>query len=323
MPMLRTQYPELFQLDTVTQTRLSLLESLSDMAFDAFPSEYDKVVRVSDGDGTGETDKAMGGFGLPQEVDGELGPVHYDVQSQWYQQTFIFGRFTLGFIVSLEMQEDDQWGLAGTRSKKFGRSWKQLSEVLVARMLNESFTSTTQVGIMNAGRRTYDGVAIFSTSHPNPGPGGGVQSNTNASGGVALSHQGLEAMMIRMASRTDDRGIPVNTPMKKLIVPKELYPRALEVTQSHFRTDTLFRVDNVLDKVYPGIEVIQNHNLTSATAYFGLSDAEQCGFRWIWRRRPTRRMWKDPNTEAMHVAGSARFDFGASHSYGMDGDPGA
>ena len=117
MPMLRTQYPELFQLDTVTQTRLSLLESLSDMAFDMFPPEFNKIVRESDGDGTGETDKAMGGFGLPQEVDGELGGVHYDIQSQWFQQTYIYGRFTLGFIVSLEMQEDDQWGFAGTRSK--------------------------------------------------------------------------------------------------------------------------------------------------------------------------------------------------------------
>jgi hypothetical protein len=322
MPMLRTVYPELFQLDTVTQTRLALLESLSDMAFDMFPPEFSKIVRESDGDGTGETDKAMGGFGLPQEVDGELGGVHYDTQGQWFQQTYIYGRFTLGFIVSLEMQEDDQWGLAGTRSKKFGRSWKQLPEVLTARLLNESFSAQTQSGIMNAGRRSPDGVALFSTSHPNPGPGGGVQSNTNASGGIALSHQGVEAMMIRMSSRTDDRGIPVNTPMRKLVVPKELYPRALEVMGSSFRSDTLFRVKNVLSEVY-GVEVIQNHNLTSATAYFGFGDSEQCGLRWIWRRRPTRRMWKDPNTEAMHLAGSARFDFGWSHSFGSDGDPGA
>src|SRR5438128_1691208 len=130
MPMLRSQYPELYQLDTNIQTKLALLESFSDMAFDMFASEYNLIVRESDGDGTGETDKAMGGFGLPQEVDGELGGVHYDVQGQWFQQTYIWGRYTLGFIVSLEMQEDDQWGLAGSRSKKFGRSWKQLPEVL-------------------------------------------------------------------------------------------------------------------------------------------------------------------------------------------------
>ncbi len=211
---------------------------------------------------------------------------------------------------------------AGTRSKKFGRSWKQLPEVLTARLLNEAFVSQTQSGIMNAGRRSPDGVAYFSALHPNPGPGGGTQSNTNASGGVALSHQGIELMMIRMASRTDDRGIPVNTPMRKLVVPKALYPRSLEVLGSSFRTDTLFRVKNVLSEVY-GVEPIQNHNLSSATAYFGFGEPEQCGLRWIWRRRPTRRMWKDPNTEAMHIAGSARFDFGWSHSYGADGDPGA
>jgi hypothetical protein len=188
-------------------------------------------------------------------------------------------------------------------------------------MFNEGFAATTQSGIMNAGRRTPDGVPLFSLLHPNPGPGGGVQSNTNASGGIALSHQGLEAMMIRMASRTDDRGIPINVPMRKLIVPKELYPRALEVVTSSFRTDTLNRVKNVLTDVYQ-IEVIQNHNLTNAAAFFGLASPEETGLRWIWRKRPTRRMWKDPNTEAMHIAGSARFDFGWSHSFGVDGDDG-
>jgi hypothetical protein len=322
MPMLRTQYPELFQLDTVTQTRLALLETLSDWSYDEFPVEFNKIMRESDGEGTGETDKAMGGFGLPVEVDGELGGVHYDVQGQWFQQTYIFGRFTLGFIVSKEMQDDDQWGLAGQRSKRFGRSWRRLPEVLTARVLSEGFTAQTQSGIMNAGRRTPDGKALFATDHPNPAPGGGTQSNTNASGGVALSHQSLEAMMIRMASITDDRGTPVNIPMKKLVVPKALYPRALEITKSEFRTDTLNRVSNVLTSVYP-LEVIQNHFLTSTTAYFGLAGGDDSNLRWIWRQRPTRRMWKDPATEAMHVAGTSRFDFGFSTFFGADGDPGA
>lgn len=322
MPMERGQYPELFQLDLVTQTRLSMMESLSDMSFDSFPSEFDKIVRVSDGEGTGKSEKSMGGFGLPTEVDGEYGGVHYDVQSQWFQQSYVYVRYSLGFIVSKELQDDDNVGLMGSRSKKFGRSWKQYPEVLVARMLSEGFTSTTPETIGNKGRRSFDGVALFSTSHPNPGPGGGVQSNTNASGGIALSHQGIEAMMIRMASRTDDRLIPVNIPMKKLIVPKELYPRALEIRNSAFRTDTLFRVGNVLQDVFP-YEIHQNHNLTSATAYFGLGSPEDTGLHWFWRQRPTRRMWKDPATEALHVAASARSDFGWSTSYGIDGDPGA
>ena len=322
MPMTRSSYPELFQLDTQTQTRLALLNKITDMAFDTFPEEHTELVRVSDGDGTGESDKPMGGFGLPQQVDGELGPVHYDTQAQWYQQTYIFGRFTLGYVVTKEMQDDDQWGLAGIRAKKFGRSWKQLYEVLIARMFAEGFSAQTQTGIMNEGRRNFDGKALFATDHPNPTPGTGTQSNTNASGGVALSHQSIEAMMIRMASITDDRGIPVNIPMTKLAVPKALFPRALEVTKSAYRTDTLNRVENVLTSIYP-IRVVQNHNFTSSTAYFGLADPENTGLRLIHRERPTTRTWRDMGTLALHTAGSARFDFGASTWFGVDGDPGA
>jgi hypothetical protein len=321
MPAIRSEFPELFQLDLTTQTQLALLDELTDMSFDEQPGEYQDIFNVMDQDGTGHSDTAVGGFGLPQESDGEYGGLHYDTQGRWFQQTYIFGTYNLGYIVSHDIQADDKWNLAGQRAKWFGRSFRRLPEVLGARVFNEGFSATTQSGIMNAGRRTPDGATLFSLTHPNPGPGGGTQANRPASGGADLSHASLEAMMIRMGNRTDDRGMPVNIPMKTLYVPWALYPRALEITGSTFRTDTLNRVKNVLSNVM-NIDVKPSHYLTNTRAYFGLGDKNNIGLKWIWRERFTRNMWKDNETRAIHVGGWVRFDFGYSHYFGLDGDPG-
>lgn len=321
MPALRQQFPELFQLDLNVQTQLALLDELTDMSFDEQPPEYADIFRVSDGSSTGESDTAVGGYGLPQEQDGELGGVHYDEHGRWFPQNYIFGEFNLGYIVSHQIQRDDKWGLAGNRAKYFGRSFRRLPEVLGARVFNEGFAATTQSGIMNQGRRSPDGQPLFSTSHPNPGPGGGTQANRPAGGGADIAHSSLEAMMIRMGNRTDDRGQPVNIPMKTVYVPWAIYPRAIEIVNSSFRTDTLNRVKNVLKDVYE-ISIKPSHYLTNLRAYFGIGPKSMIGLRWIWRERFTRNMWKDNETRAIHVAGWVAFDFGWSHYFGIDGDPG-
>src|SRR6266540_2005319 len=101
-------------------------------------------------------------------------------------------------------------------------------------------------------------------------------------------------MMIRMASRTDDRGTPIQIDMKTLLVPKALYPRALEITNSSFRTDaSVATTMNVLPNVM-AYKPLQSHYLSSTTAYFGLAEPSQTGLRWIWRERPNRNSWVDP-----------------------------
>lgn len=321
MPAIRSQFPELFQLDLTTQTQLALLDELTDMSFDEFAPEYANIMRVSDATGTGESDTAVGGYGLPQEADGELAGLNYDEQGRWFQQTYIFGTYNLGYIVSHDIQADDKWNLAAQRAKWFGRSFRRLPEVLSARVFNEGFSATTQSGIMNAGRRTPDGATLFSLTHPNPGPGGGTQANRPASGGADLSAASLEAMMIRMGNRTDDRGMPVNVPMQTLLVPWALYPRAMEIYNSNYRTDTLNRVDNQLSNVMP-LKIVPSHYLTNPRAFFGIGPKGSTGLRWIWRERFTRNMWKENETRAIHVGGWVRFDFGWSHYYGVDADPG-
>lgn len=321
MPILQTQFPQLFQLSTETATRLAMLNKLTDMSYDEFATEFEQLVRVSSLDVESESDFAVGGFGLPQLADGELGALNYDEQGRWFPQTYVPQTFNLGFVISHNMQANDKWGLANQRGKWLARSFRRLPEVYVARMFSEGFAATTQVGQGNLGRRSPDGRPLFDTAHPMPGGGGLTQSNTNADGGADLTHASVQAMAIRMASRTDDRGMPVHLDMKKLVVPKALYHRALEINKSSFRTDTDKRVMNVLNMAMP-FEPVQNHYLVDPSAYFGVADLSRTGLRFLWRERPNRNMWTDPATRAIHVGIWCQFDFGWSHFFGVDGDPG-
>jgi hypothetical protein len=321
MPAIRTQFPELFQLSLDTQTQLALLDELTDMSFDEQPGDYEDIFNVMDGTGTGKSDTAVGGFGLPQEAENELAGLHYDNQGRWFPQHYIYTTFNLGYIVSHDIQADDKWDLAGQRARWFGRSFRRLPDVMAARLFNEGFATTTQSGVGNLGRRSPDGKALFATDHPNPGPGGGTQANRPAGGGADLAHSSLEAMMIRMGNRTDDRGMPVNIPMKTLYLPWALYPRGLEIVNSSFRTDTLNRVKNVIPNVMM-FDIKKSFYLSNARAYFGVGPKGQTGLKWLWRERFTRNMWKDNETRAIHVGGWVRYDYGYSHYFGLDGDPG-
>lgn len=319
----RLQFPELFQLSTDTRTELSDLHELTDYAFEEQPPEYADIYRVDDADtGSSETDFGLGGYGLPVQVDSEVAGLNYDVQGKWPTQTYVWVTFNKGYIVTHDIMADDKWSMAGSRAKWFGRSFRRLPEVLGARMFNEGFSTTTQGTIGNLGRRNTDGVALFSAVHPNPGPGGGTQANRPAAlGGADLSHASLQAMMIRMGNLTDDRGMPVNIPMKILYVPWQLYPTALEITSSSFRTDQINRIRNVLADIMP-VTPMKSHFLTNPRAYFGIGDKRFIGIRFIWRERFSREMWYDKETRAVHVGGWSRLDFGYTHWLGVDGDPG-
>lgn len=319
MPMERGQYPHLFQLDLGTQTKLNLVDRLTDLTFDKYPPVFSKIFKVSDGDSTGMTDTSVTTFGLPLQADGEYGGVHYDDIAQGFPQFYIWVTFNLGYQVSHEMMRDEQWGLAEHRARSLGRSFIWLPEVMCARLFNEGFSTTTPGAVGNLGRRNIDAKALFATDHPNPGPTGGSQANRPAGGGADLAHSSLEAMYIRMAGLKTERGMPIRNLMKRLVVPYQLGPRADEIINSSFRTDAgVNRVRNVT----PKFEVIEWHYLTNARAYFGLGDQDMTNLKFAYRERPTRSMWRDEETRAVHVATFTSFDYGYSAWQGIDGDPG-
>lgn len=77
----------------------------------------------------------------------------------------------------------------------------------------------------------YDGVALFSASHPR-GPAGATQSNT---GTTALSFAQFEAVMVAGASLRDGNGEPLGISYDVLMVGPKLAALGREITQSAVR----------------------------------------------------------------------------------------
>lgn len=83
----------------------------------------------------------------------------------------------------------------------------------------------------------YDGVALFSASHPR-GPAGATQSNTSS---TALSHAQFEAVMVAGSSLRDINGEPLGISYNMLRVGPKLAALAREITGSNER---VIAVDN-------------------------------------------------------------------------------
>lgn len=91
----------------------------------------------------------------------------------------------------------------------------------------------------------YDGVGLFSTSHPH-GPSGGTQSNTTTS---ALSFSTFDAAMINFQSLADENDEPFELEGVTLHTGPKLWPTAMEIVEADVRPNA---VTNANAQLAPG-----------------------------------------------------------------------
>jgi phage major head subunit gpT-like protein len=91
---------------------------------------------------------------------------------------FIHKTFALGFEISEEMREDDQYGLMLDLASDLGRSSRFTAELYGHDVYNNGFTAAKYVG--------RDGKPLFALDHPVKGTGGlGCQSAGSGRGPLA------------------------------------------------------------------------------------------------------------------------------------------
>jgi hypothetical protein len=106
-----------------------------------------------------EEEVGVMGFGLGKELS-EGSSLEYDEARQGYTQRYTHKTFALGFILTLEAIEDNQYDLA-TLGKRDARalafSMRQTKEILAANVYNRAFNSSYTFG---------DGKELCATDHP-------------------------------------------------------------------------------------------------------------------------------------------------------------
>jgi phage major head subunit gpT-like protein len=280
--------------------------------YNAHKTEYTEIFKKESSDKAYEEYQGLSGFGLAQrKPEGE--GVAFDTMRQGYTTRATNVVYALGFIITREAYDDDQYGkLAAQRSRALAKSMRQTKEIVGANIINRAFTSGYTYG---------DGKVLCATDHPNVA--GGTFSNTLA---VAsdLNQAALEQMAIDLMNFTDDRGLKIAVmPRKLLLHPSETF-NAERILKSALEYDTANNAINALKSknVFPeGIAV--NHYLTDPDAFFILTDQE--GLVYQERRadefEPTAE--NDWDTENARFKASSRYTFTAFDPRAIYGSPGA
>jgi hypothetical protein len=277
--------------------------------YDDYPVQYDKLFEKSSSDKAWEEIVGLSGLGLAV-VKAEGTPVTYDSERQGFTSRFQHVNYALGFIITQEMMDDDQYMLVGERrSKALARSMRHTKEINAANIYNRAFNSSYVGG---------DSKEMIATDHPNVS--GGTWSNELATP-ADLSEAALEQAVIDIQGFTDDRGLLIACTPKSLVIPRALVFEAERI----LKTDgQVYSADNTLNAIKTlGFipQVVINQFLTDQDAWF-IRTSEK-GLHYFERKADSFAQDNDFDTENAKFKASGRYSFGWSDPRAVYGSAGA
>lgn len=224
-------------------------------AYDEFGVEWTDLFEQYTSRRAWEEDVGYSGFGLFQ-VKGEGSGINYDSARQGFVSRYTHVMYALGFIITKEMVDDDQYDVIGqARASSLAFSARQTKEILATNVYNRAFNSSYVGG---------DGQPLISSSHPNIS--GGTWSNRPTTYGD-LTEATLEQATIDLQKYTNDRGLRIAVRPKSLIIPVDLDYEANKIFQTEYEVGTANNTKNIVRSRFPGGIKI-NHYLTDTDAWF-------------------------------------------------------
>lgn len=221
MPSARPNWPDI--LDVSFRTIYSQTEK-------TFPSVYRNIFNVESSDRA--TEKTSSASGLSRLVlKGEGDAIKFEDPTQGYDVTFSHLTRGLGSSVTMELWEDDQFGIIKQRPRALALAKMRTMEQFAADIFNYGFTAG------GGGIATFtsgDGKALFATDHPRT-DGGTAQSNMTT---ADLAEDSLEAALVAMRATVDDKGQLMYVQPDTLVVPPALEKEARILLGSQGRVGT-------------------------------------------------------------------------------------
>lgn len=270
---------------------------------------YRQIVNVRDSSRAYEEDFALSGFG-PLAPKGELESTIMDEPVKLGGVRFIHKTFALGFEISEEMREDDQYNLMMDLAAELGLSSRRTAELYGHDVYNNAFSSAKYVG--------RDGQPLISLSHPVVGTGGTAANRPAVD--TDLSQAALEAAWAAYQSQIDDRGMPIDMqPARLLVHPDQvLFARRLIETTGYPGGN-----NNDINPIQGMFTIVSSPYITDRDAWFLLAAPDEVDVRFYWRRKPDTRTWDDDDSEGTIHKISQRHSTGFADWRGVYGSPGA
>ena len=279
-------------------------------AYSEYPVEWMKLFTQHKSTRQFEEDVGVSSFGLAV-VKPEGSGIFYDSERQAFITRYQHVTYALGFVITREIMEDDQYDVVGQRKAQgLAFSMRQTKEIIAANVYNRAFNSSFTGG---------DGKELLATDHPLFA--GGTWSNELATA-ADLSEAALEQAHIDIAGFTNDRGLLISVRPTSLIIPRQLMFEAKRITAPTGRPGTDTNDVNAMKAMGLVPEVVVNHYLTDTDAWFLRTDAPH-GMKYFERRGDSFDMDNDFDTENAKYKATARYSFGWTDPRGLFGSPGA
>ena len=273
------------------------------------PEIYRSITNVKDSQRAFEDDFAISGFG-PLAQKGELESTIIDEPIKLGGVRIIHKTYALGFEISEEMREDEQYGIMGDLASDLGRSSRYTAELYGHDVWNNAFSTAKYAG--------RDGKALIATDHPVQGTGGTASNKANPD--VDLSQAALEAAWGNYQTQVDERGMPIDmVPMVLLVHPSNvLFARRL-LESAGYPGGANNDINPLKDQ---NIRIVSSPYLTDQDAWFLLASPSEVDVLFYWRRKPDTRTWDDDDAEGTIHKISQRHSTGFRDWRGVYGSPG-
>ena len=279
-------------------------------SYNEYATEYTDLFDKNSSNKAFEEDVGISSFGLAINKPEGTG-VSYDSERQAFTTRYQHAVFALGFIITREMMEDDQYDVVGQRKAQgLAFSMRQTKEVVGANVYNRAFT---------AGYTGGDGIVLLSASHVNLK--GGTWSNTIATASD-ISEAALEQACIDIAGFTNDAGLLIAVRPESLIIPRQLIFEAKRILGTEGRVGTDNNDLNAIKTLGSIPKVVTNHFLTDIDAWFIRTNVPN-GMKYFERRADQFDMDNDWDTENAKFKATSRYSFGWTDPRGLYGSPGA
>lgn len=202
------------------------------------------------------------GFGAARrKYEGQS--IAFDTAEQGHITSFLNLTYGLGFIITREMIEDNQYPTEGPRrAQALAMSCAVTQETLGANIFNNAFSSSALGG---------DGVCLVSASHVNSSDGSTWSNLLSQS--VDFSETGIEQALIEIDAFTNDRGLHIKVSPKQIVVPpsKQFIAQKIMTTMTTPFTGNLTKNIIASQNLIPGGVVKWNY-LTNSVAWFITTD---------------------------------------------------
>jgi len=240
----------------------------------------------------------------------ENSPMQFQSLKSGYAKTYKSDTFATGYRISKEMVDDGKFNFIERATRSFAKGHYEIKEYDAASILDNGFTTNG-----------YDGVPLFSASHPLENGDGAL--GINLATAAELSITSFRELRNINQDTVNEQGQFIKQQAAWLVLPQDLQDIGAEIVKSMYNPED---ANNAINTVYESLKLLPGgfwNYLDSTTAYFMATDKMYHNVMFMTRQGLETDSDYDKRALAWEIYAHSRYDKGYSNWRGWTGNAGA